>query len=124
MRVEVHDQQVLGLSVGRDSFLRLQEVCDVVVVQQEAVNGALVNERLTIDGGEDFNRHGALVQGAAVHRAVPATPDQLRGTDTGTDTAFMWAACYIFTVKLTISVITRDFLTCLLVTKELLLQKR
>lgn len=33
MRVEVHDQQVLGLSVASDSFLRLEEVCDVVVVR-------------------------------------------------------------------------------------------
>lgn len=82
MRVEVHDQQVLRLSVGSDSFLRLQEVCDAVVVQQEAVDGALVNKRLPIDAGEDFNRHGVLVQAATVHRSVPTTPNQLPRTDT------------------------------------------
>lgn len=81
MRVEVHDQQVLGLSVGSDSLLRLQEVCDVLVVQQEAVDGALINKRLPVDAGEHFNRHRTLVQGATVHRPVPATPNQLQGTD-------------------------------------------
>lgn len=77
VRVEVHDEQVLGLSVAPDALLRLQEVRDVVVVQQEAVDRALVKERLPIVAGENFYRHRALVQGAAVHRAVPAAPDQL-----------------------------------------------
>lgn len=86
MWVEVHDQQVLRLSIASNSFLRLQEVCDVVMVQQDAVDRALVNKWLMIDTGEDFNRHGVLVQGASVHRAIPATSNQLRGTDT----AFMW----------------------------------
>lgn len=86
MRVEVHDQQVLWLSIASDSFLRLQEVCDVVVVQQDTVDRTLVKKRLMIDSREDFNCHGVLVQGASVHSAIAAASNQLRGTDT----VIMW----------------------------------
>lgn len=79
MWVVVHDQQVLGASLWARPLVRRHKAGDVVVLQQrQAVDGALVEEVLTVGGGEHLHRHGPLIQRAAVDGAVSATPDQLK----------------------------------------------
>ena len=48
MRVELQQQQVLCPAIGSEPFLTLKKACYVVVVQKEAVDGALVNKGLAV----------------------------------------------------------------------------
>lgn len=79
MWVVLHDQQVLGASLRARALVGGDEAGDVVVLQQrQAVDGALVEEVLAVADGENLHGDRLLVQGAAVHGAVPSTSDQLQ----------------------------------------------
>lgn len=88
MWVVVHDQQVLGASLGACALIGGDKVADVVVLQQrQAVDGALVQEVLPVGAGEHLDGHGPLVQRTTVDSAVAAPPDQLWGRKAGETTA-------------------------------------
>lgn len=81
MWIVVQDQQIFCTSLWACPFIGSDEASDVIVLQQrQAVDGALVDEVLTIGCGEHLHSDRPLVQGAAVHGAIPAASDQLKGS--------------------------------------------
>ena len=78
MGVVVHDQQVFCASFRAGALVCGHKASDVVVLQQrQPVDGAFVQEVLTVGRGEHLHGDRPLVQRATVHCAVPATANQL-----------------------------------------------
>ena len=86
MWVVVHDQQVFSPSFWARPLIGSNKSSDAVVLQQrQTVDGAFVEEVLAIGCAEHLHGHGLLVQGAAVHGAIPAASNQLTEVRTGED---------------------------------------